>query len=518
MKSEIENDDLDKSLKLLVKTSSMIFMLLIMSKLFSYFYRIVIARYFGPEVYGLFSLSIMVMGWFIAFSSLGLYEGLLRFIPIYRGKKEKNKIRYVCRLALIVSLFSSIVAAVLLFMLAEPIAVNLFHNFNLIIFLRIFSFVLPFFLLSNVFLSIIQAYERIKAYTVILDFIQHFAKALILILLIFIGFNSNSVIISYSIGIFIIFILSFLYCKYKIPEIFEKYSIKKQSKRKISNQFFSYSWPILFMSIVYSIFPWIDFFIIGFFKGASQVGFYDSAVPIAQLLVFLPPLFLRLFFPMATKQFYRKSINLVKEISKQTEKWILIINLPFFLLMVLFPGAIINLLFGPTYLVAENALRFLAVGFFFFAMALIFFNLLSMVGKSRLILYNLLLTSVLNLILNIIFVPKYGITGAAFSTMVSYIFLFLIFLFQTKNYTSIVPLKRKMIPIIISGAIATALLLVVKQFIPPNIWTVILQGIFFVLIYIIMIFITKSLDRNDIMILHAVKKKILSEKKWRFGR
>ena len=518
MKSEIESEDLDKSLKLLVKTSSMIFILLIVSKLLSYFYRIVIARYYGPEVYGLFSLSIMIMGWFAAFSSFGLYEGLLRFVSIYRGKKEKDKIRYTCHISIFISLFSSIVAGILLFILAEPIAINLFHSPNLIIFLKIFSFTIPFFLLSNVLLSIMQAYERIKAYTIILDVIQHFAKALILVLLIFIGFSSSSVIISYSVGIIIIFLLSFLYCKYKIPEIFEKHLLTKQNKKTIRKQLLSYSWPILFMTIVYSIFPWIDFFAIGFFKGAAQVGFYDSAVPIAQLLVFLPPLFLRLFFPMVTKQFYRKSINLVKEISKQTEKWILIINLPFFLLMVLFPGTIINLLFGSTYLVAESALRFLAVGFFFFAMSLIFYNLLSIVGKSKLILYNLLLTSALNIVLNMIFVPAYGITGAAASTMISYIVLFLIFLFQTKNYTSIVPLKRKMIPIIISGVVATGLLLITKQFIPTNIWTVILQGIFFILIYIMMIFITKSLDKNDIMILQAIKNKILFEKSWRFGR
>lgn len=508
-----EESKLNESLKLIVKSSILVFILLIVSKILSYVYRIVVARYFGPEVYGLFSLSIMILGWFVAFSSLGLYEGILRYIAIYRGKKEPEKIRYLFKFSLTIGVITSIIAGVLLFFLAKPISINIFHNPGLVIFLQIFSIVVPFFLLANILLSVVQAFERIKAYTIILDFVQHFIKVLVLILLIIIGFNSNSVIISYGLGIFAIFLASYLYCKYKLPDLFAKYSLKKEVKSKITRELFSYSWPILFMSIVYSIFPWIDFIAIGYFKGATQVGFYDAAIPIAQLLVFLPPLFLRLFFPMATKQFFKKNLDLVKELSKQTEKWIFIINLPLFLLMVLFPGAIINILFGSEYLVAETSLRYAAAGFFFFSISLLFYNLLAIVGKSKLILINLLITSVLNIILNILLVPKYGITGAAISTMISYIALFVIFFLQTAHYTSIIPFKRRMIQVLISVGISTIVLFFVKQVIPTNLFTIILQIILFLLLYLMLIFLTRSLDKNDIMIIKSIHQKITGKKK-----
>src|SRR3972149_8037459 len=99
-KDEVEG--LDKSLNLLVKTSFIVFIGLALSKILGYTYRIIIARYFGPEVYGLFSLALMVSGWFIAISTLGLSEGLLRFIPIYRGRKERNKISYLFRFSIII--------------------------------------------------------------------------------------------------------------------------------------------------------------------------------------------------------------------------------------------------------------------------------------------------------------------------------------------------------------------------------------------------------------------------------
>ena len=87
-----EQKEIDKDLKLLAKSSIVIFAGIFFAKIFTYLYRIIIARNFGPEVYGLFSLAIMILGFFVAFSSLGLSEGLLRYISFYRGKKQKHNI------------------------------------------------------------------------------------------------------------------------------------------------------------------------------------------------------------------------------------------------------------------------------------------------------------------------------------------------------------------------------------------------------------------------------------------
>ena len=65
-----------------------VFIGMFLSKIFVYLYRIIIARHYGSEVYGLFALSIMVIGWFRLVSGLGLKQGLLRYISLFRGKKE----------------------------------------------------------------------------------------------------------------------------------------------------------------------------------------------------------------------------------------------------------------------------------------------------------------------------------------------------------------------------------------------------------------------------------------------
>ena len=157
-----DGEEINKELKLIAKLSLVIFIGIFLSKLLTYVYRIIIARHFGPEIYGLFSLAIMISGWFIIFSSLGLAEGLLRYIPWYRGEKKYNKIKYILKLSITITFVTGIISGFLLFILAEFISLKLFHNSNLIIFLQVFSVIIPIFLLARIFLTVLQAFEKIS--------------------------------------------------------------------------------------------------------------------------------------------------------------------------------------------------------------------------------------------------------------------------------------------------------------------------------------------------------------------
>jgi O-antigen/teichoic acid export membrane protein len=508
MKKTSEQNKIDNSLKFLFKSSLFISLGVILSKIIAYVYRIIIARYFGPETYGLFSLAIIFVSWLIAIFSLGLFEGILRFIPLYRGENNTHKIRYLLKICITILFFTGILSGISLYIFSGYISVNLFNNPNLTIFLKICSFIIPFSMFLSVYSSVILAFEKVKVHTFIMDFSENIFKLFSLILLIFVGLKTNSVMLSYFLGIVLAFFISYFYCKYKISEIFGKINLELDSKKEIRKELFSYSWPLIFSGIVSAIFPYIDILVLGFFKKAAEVGLYNAAVPLAILTTLPPMLFIRIFFPLITKEFARKNFEVIKELSKQIEKWILIINLPVSLLMIIFPGAFINILFGSEYLVAANSLRLLTIGFFFYSMSVIFYSLLSMAGKSKVLLINISVISTLNLILDIILVSKYGMNGVAFATMLCNIILSIIMFYQVKQYTSIIPIRRKMLGILFSIIIPTILLLYVKQFIKTNIFTIIIQGLFFMLLYLFLIFITKSFDKNDLMIINTIKNKI----------
>lgn len=501
-------DDLEHSLKLFAKTSFIVFIGIFLSKIFTYVYRIIIARTFGGEIYGLFSLTLMIFGFFAAFSTFGLQRGLLRYVSLYRGKNEKEKIKYILNFSLKFLLIVTIFSGALLFLFSEIISINIFHNEGLTIFLRLFAIFVPILVFSAIFHAILRAYEKISLYSFIGNILLTFTQLIFIIIFIFFGLKKGAIIFSYNLGILAMLVASFLFCKYKLPEVFGKPKIEKKEKKKITNELFSYSWPIMFLGLIMSLFSWMDSFAIGFFKTAVEVGVYNAAVPIALLLGTVPALFLQLFFPLITKEYSKKNFGLIEQLSKQIGKWIFVLNLPFIIIMFLFPGAIINLFFGSEYIAAANSLRMLSIGFFFYSIFILSENFLSMMGKSKTILLNLIIASTVNIILNLILVPRYGINGAAFSTMLSYIIWSLLSFFVARHYISITPLRRSMIKISLISIIPLMLLFFIKQFVPINFLSLILLGILFLLVYFLLIFLTGCLDRNDLMILKAIKKKI----------
>lgn len=326
--------------------------------------------------------------------------------------------------------------------------------------------------------------------------------------MVLIGLTGGVVAWSWFFGTFSALILAYFVCKVKVSEAFGKYSLSEKKKSNVSSELFSYSWPIIFTSIIASILFWIDSFSIGYFKDATQVGFYNAAVPIASLLLVAYSLFTQLFFPLITKEYSQKNLGLIKQLSQQIGKWIFLVNLPLLFMMMFFPGVFLNVLFGAQYLVAENALRYLAIGTFVYSIFLVSSDLLSMAGRSKLLLLNIFIAAVINAALNSFLVPRYGIDGASFATMICYLLLSLALMFWANRSLGIIPLRRKILRISLASAIPLAMLFAIRYYFSVNLATLIISGLLFVLLYAALIVATGCLDENDRMIIGAIKHKL----------
>lgn len=495
-----ENNEVNTGLKTLAKTSVIVLIGIFLSKLFTYLYRIVIARYYGPEVYGIFSLALIVLGFFIAFSSLGLTEGLARFSSFYRGKKQFDRIRYLFKKMTIILGISSLFSGVVLFLSAEFISINLFHTESMIIFLRIFSILIPLTIITNVFLNLIKSFEKVGWYSSIWNILQNVVKFAALLIFIFLGVKEKAIIFSYTLGIFSMLLAAYFVCKYKIKEIFGLYHLKKPEKKEIIHEVFSYSWPVLFSGLINSLFYWTDSSIIGYLMQPSDVGLYNAATPLVGLMAIIPVMFSQLFFPLITKYFSQEKYYVINELSKQVGKWVFILTLPVFMIIFLFPGTIINLFFGSEYLPAVNVLRILSVGGMFSSFTFLLIDLISMAGKSKLIFFNMLFCSILNLVLDIFLVKRFGIEGAAIATTIVWILLTIILVVEVKSYVHILPFRKKMIRIFLISLIPASLILLIKNFLDLDLIGAILFGSFFILSYVLLVFLTGCLDKTDIAI------------------
>ena len=148
--------DRDKALRTVAKGAGIVFVCLILGKLFTYFYNIVVAR-LGPEKYGALSLGFAIIQFMLIFSVLGMSEGTERFVAHNLGKKEPRKIKGAIVGPLKLTITLSIFFSVILFLLTPSLSA-FFNSPHLAMVLKFLSFSFPFLATGGLPLSVFPFY------------------------------------------------------------------------------------------------------------------------------------------------------------------------------------------------------------------------------------------------------------------------------------------------------------------------------------------------------------------------
>ena len=159
-----DKKEIDKSLGILAKSAFIVLIGLVLSKVFSYTYRIMIARIYGPDIYGVFLLAFSIIGFFIYLVLMGFDSGLVRYIPIYSAEKKRKNIKFIINFSFWTTVIFGVSFGVILFSFSNLISTGFFHEPRLVLFLQIFSVLVPIIALTNYFLAIINGYDSFGNY------------------------------------------------------------------------------------------------------------------------------------------------------------------------------------------------------------------------------------------------------------------------------------------------------------------------------------------------------------------
>lgn len=388
----------------------------------------IVARFLGPESYGQLSLGFAILGISVAFVTGGIPVAVSYYVSYYSGKKDERRIKGTITSSLRLALPISILVAVLLFNFSDFISVHFFKNIKLSFIFKVFSLILPFACMANIFQNVVNGLRRIK-YTI---FIKYFSESAILLLLTIVflisGFGLKGAVYAYTISIVSSCILFAYVIEKKVFPLLKTKIVSIKNYREI----LSYSWPLIFIQAIASIAVWTDSIGIGYFMDDKSVGIYNSAVPIASLIYIIPMALTALFMPVITNLYARKKTMQIKMLYKQTIRWTLLANTPIMGIIILFPDYLIKVFFGEIYTPASTALIILALAFFCQYLFLASQYLLLMLKSTKLTLLNFILATAVNIVLNIILIPRMGINGAAIATAISLVLIGLLFCIEAK--------------------------------------------------------------------------------------
>jgi O-antigen/teichoic acid export membrane protein len=387
------------------------------SMIISLVINIWLARYFGPEKYGIINYVLAFVGIFGFIANLGINEILIRELVKFPEKRNK----------LLGTSFLLLALSGILAFLISLITVFIYEDNNLIrtlIILYSTIFLLsPLNIIASYFQATLQAKKNALAQIIGTILVSLFKVFLILsgkgVIWIIFAF-----ILDYIIGA-ILYILNYLRSDLNIFEWrFDKEIIK---------QFISASFLLMLSSATGYLLLKIDQVMIGNYLQEKSVGIYAAAVKLTEIWYFVPLIISSSLFPAIinaktlSKELY---YNRLKKLFIFLFSIAILIAIPTTFLSTL----IIKIVYGSEYLQSVQILQIYiwsSIGFF---MTIGINKYLIVENKLKSIfLYNLF-SAMLNIVLNMILIPKIGISGSAWATLISYsispVIVFIIYKFK----------------------------------------------------------------------------------------
>ena len=179
------------------------------------------------------------------------------------------------------------------------------------------------------------------------------------------------------------------------------------------------SWPLVLSGLAIMVYMRIDQIMLGIMLGDESVGIYTAAVRISEVCYFIPMTIVASVFP-AIIEVKKTSETLYYQRLQKLYDMMVLLALAVALPMTFLSEWVVTLLFGKAYLQAGSvlAIHIWAGIFVFLGVASGKWYLVE--NLQRLSLYRTLLGAFANIILNLMLIPHFGLIGSALATVASY--------------------------------------------------------------------------------------------------
>lgn len=500
------NDGLNHNLQKVVKGTVIVFIGTIVGILLAFVGRVLFARFFTPFEYGILSLGVALLSVFALVGTLGLREGTARQIAYFLGKKQTKKVQLTILWSLTFSVITGIIISLTVFLFSDVIAIRIFNMSDLSIPLKILSTSIPFYILILMLNSVFRGFKRVKERVYFLDLIRNLLFPLLLVPVILLGISFEWGITAYTLSIICTSIAFFIYFTKKMP-----INLRLPKKRKdmsIGKELLIFSLPLLLVTILYQVMGWTDTLMLGYFKTPDIVGLYNAANPLGRFISTALGAMLFIYTPVISNLYAKsKDIEMKRSYAILT-KWLCAATLPLALIFALFPRITLNFFFGPEYISAGIVLQILAIGFFINNLMGPNGATLIAMGKTKFLMGATFAAACINVGLNVLLIPKYGVTGAAIATVTALVSINIIRSIKLYSLSKIHSLEKNILkPILLSGILAFAIYFITKNFITIVFWMLPILFLLFILLYCISLVLTKSFDKEDVDMLIKIEKK-----------
>ncbi len=379
-----------------------------------YLFTALLGRFVGVEYLGVYSLGNALTRIMETLGRAGLDTGVLRFGGLRLGQVAPEEARGEIASALKMGISLSLLAMLVQLLAARWLAVQVFHADMLLRTLLVLNALsLPFMIFTAVGGSATQVFKRLK--------FKIAAQEMIIPAIMLVTLGLAVLFARPEWGVLLPALLASL--AGTLVMMIWLHGLTGLGIRDLWHSpwnpaLLKYSLPLLFSSLITIIMHWTDIIMLGAFLDEATVGLYHPAARTAGMLRVVLVSFMNIYAPMLAEMSARDDRLGMGRLYKLVTRWVISLTLPVSALILLFPQRIM-LLFGPDFMPGAPILMLLTAATLIQSFLGTGGPLLTMTGHPRWHLLNAGISLTINIILNIILIPRYGAAGAAMATLIS---------------------------------------------------------------------------------------------------
>ena len=373
-----------------------------------------VARYLGPEQFGLFSYVLAFTAIFGTIAKLGLDSIIIRELVKHPEKRD---------IYLGTAFWLKILGAFIVMSIIVVIVpfTNNDTSTNTFIFIIATGMIFQS-------LEVVEFYFQSQVRAKIVSICRVIQLSLSSLMKIYLVLVEAELIYFVLIVVFEAFVLAVSYCiAYKISK---NRAFFKYFDLSIAKQLLNTSWPLIFSAIFVIIYMRIDQIMIKEMLGEYEVGIYSAAIKLGEAFYFIP-MFITLSLLPAIVKAQQQSEELYKQRLQRLYTLMFWLAFAVALPMSFLSDRLVDLLFSARYLEAGQILKVHAWASIFVFWGVASQRWLLVENLNKLALIITASGAALNLLLNYKLIPVYGVMGAAYATLISYAFAgyFIYFMF-----------------------------------------------------------------------------------------
>lgn len=401
-----------------------------------------------------------------------------------------------------------------------------------------------FFLISSVFILILVIFKDLFFY----DFLQSYPLSLIFTaILMFFTYNTAQLIVSMLagarktktnlalsvtnvLGKLLAIILFNNFFGVKIEWLFLSYAIFdfitaffgtislkifkyidfKENSDEIFKILKAYGIPLMGNMIATSVLNKSDIYIITAFFGKDKAGIYQTNYSIiSSAFTLFSAGVMRGSYPTILRTYSEGHIETAKTLIAEASRLFLLLAIPVVFGIFCLSDMIATSLFDTQYFTGHSVMGFVALGMLFLGLTEYAIKPWELNFKTKEIFKRSIISGILNIILNLLFIKAFGYRFAGFSTFLAFFIYFLLAVKGTKQYIKFKINKKSLANIMLASIGMSIFVLLLKGFFAYNILSLFFLVLAGFILYILILFFTGEI-KNEIKL---IMQKILNNKK-----